>query len=235
MRFTIGRHQPPSPTVRWMLAFLHWMVLVASVVMIAWITKDTVESRPILGSAKFLSYQFWMCCLFLADVAVEAYFTPQRKQYLLGHIFFILVSIPWTNIFDWCGVEFSPQGQYLMRFVPMIRAGYVLAMVSGALTSNRAMSMLNVYIIWVAYSVYFGSLVFYMQEHTVNPGVTDYWSALWWAVLCMTTVASDINAVTATGKALSVILAGEGLILFPVFMAYITDAVIHGRQKAKMW
>lgn len=37
--------------------------------------------------------------------------------------------------------------------------------------------------------------------------VTDYWSAFWWAFMDVTTVGSNIYAVTPTGKILSVVLA----------------------------
>ena len=61
-------------------------------------------------------------------------------------------------------------------------------------------------------TVYFASLIFFVLEHKVNPMVTDYWSALWWAFMDVTTVGSNIYAVTPTGKILSVVLAALGII-----------------------
>lgn len=194
--------------------------------MIVWITKATVENISFLASPAYEQFQFWVCLLFLTDIAVEWSLSPRKWHYIAVNIFFILISIPWINLVEYFGVHLSPMGAYILRFVPMIRAGYVLAIVSGALTSNKALSMMAVYIIWVVVSVYFGALVFFVEEHYINPLVDTFWSALWWASLNITTVGCEIHPYTATGKALAIILSGEGLILFPVFTVYVTNAVV---------
>ena len=230
MQVTIHNHRLPPlrPSV---LIFLHMAVLVASVVMICWITKDTINNISFLSSPSYLRFQFWTCLLFLTDIFVEWLFSPHKWKYVAANIFFLLISIPWLNIIARFDIEMSPRVAYLMRFVPMIRAGYVLALISGTLSANRALSMMTVYIIWAMASVYFAALVFFVEEHYVNTLVDSYWSALWWACLSITTVGCEIEPVTATGRVLAVILSSEGLILFPVFTVYVTQAVL-GVQKA---
>ena len=128
------------------------------------------------------------------------------------------------------GVSLSPMMGYVMKFVPMIRAGYVLALISGALTSNKALSMMAVYIIWVIASVYFGALMFFVKEHFINPLVDSYWSSLWCAALNITTVGCEISPVTITGKVLAIILSAEGLTLFPVFTIYVTNSIVNNQK-----
>ena len=86
------------------------------------------------------------------------------------------------------------------------------------------------YIALLAIVVYASSLLFYIKEHSINPDVSCYGDSLWWAIMCMTTAGSYISECTISGKIMSVILSGGGLILFPVFTVYITNAVTH-RQK----
>ncbi|MEG1763414.1 MAG: potassium channel family protein, partial [Bacteroidales bacterium] len=62
-------------------------------------------------------------------------------------------------------------------------------------------------------------------ERNVNGMILDYWDALWWACMDMTTVGSDINAITPIGRILSVALAGTGMMMLPIFTAYITDRI----------
>ncbi len=93
--------------------------------------------------------------------------------------------------------------------------------------------MFGAYIIMLVATLYFLSLMFYVEEHTVNPGVTDYWEALWYSVMQMTTCGSSINPVTPTGKVLGVVLSAEGLILFPVFTVYFTHAFGRTRPDGK--
>ena len=53
-------------------------------------------------------------------------------------------------------------------------------------------------------TVYFSSLAFYVMEHGPNPLVKGYGDALWWAFMDVTTVGSNIIAVTPTGRFLGI-------------------------------
>lgn len=207
------------------LLALHLAVLAASVVMIIWITRETINNISFLASPGYMRFQFWVCLLFMFDIAVDWTVSPNKWRYFVSNIFFIIISIPWLNIIQWLHIDMSAEMAYLMKFVPMIRAGYVLALVSGALSANKALSMMAVYIIWVIASVYFGSLMFFVEEHYINPLVTSWWDSLWWAALNITTVGCEISPYTATGKILAIILSGEGLMLFPVFTVYVTNSL----------
>ena len=87
------------------------------------------------------------------------------------------------------------------------------------------------YITMLMATVYFASLIFFVLEHKVNPMVTDYWSALWWAFMDVTTVGSNIYAVTPTGKILSVVLAALGMMMFPIFTVYVTSLVQQANKR----
>jgi hypothetical protein len=92
---------------------------------------------------------------------------------------------------------------------------------------NRISGMFKAYIFLLIAVVYFSSLIFYAEERAVNADVKTYGDALWWAIMCMTTAGSYISETTLAGKIMSVMLSGGGLILFPVFTIYITNAVKH--------
>ncbi|MDE6073563.1 MAG: two pore domain potassium channel family protein [Muribaculaceae bacterium] len=226
MTTILNKNTAISKSERYILGFLHILVLAASCIMIVWITRSTLRSMSFLVDSAYLKFQFWVCVLFMIDIAVEWYYSPKKLKYLIGHSLFILISIPYLNIIDYFGIHLPGEVMYLLRFVPMIRAGYVLALVSGALTENRSLSIFWVYMIWVIASIYIGALLFFVEEHFINPQVDTIWTSLWWAALDMTTVGSNINAMTATGKTIAVILSAEGLMLFPVFTVYVTNAVI---------
>lgn len=70
------------------------------------------------------------------------------------------------------------------------------------------------------------------MEHGTNPLVTGYGDALWWAFMDVTTVGSNIIAVTATGRVLSVLLAALGMMMFPIFTVYVTS-LVERRNKEK--
>lgn len=207
------------------LLLLHLSVLAGSIALIAFISYDTFRNVSFIENQRYLDAQFWICLLFLADITVELILSPRRWHYLVTHLFFLVIAIPYINILNYYGVELSGELMYVIRFIPMLRAAYVLAIITGALSTNRVSSMFIAYIALLLAIVYFASMMFFVEEHQINPDCTSYAQALWWAVMCMTTAGSYVGEYTVTGKILSVVLSGGGLILFPVFTVYITHAV----------
>lgn len=225
MNLCIGQ----TPLKRWqraLLTTLHWMVLVASGALIVWITRDTLSGEAVLYSHQFRRFQLWMCLLFQLDIIVEWALAPRKWRYIARHIFFILISIPYLSIAEVAGVHPSSEGLYLLGFVPMIRAAFVFAIVTGALTSSKAMSTFYVYLIWVCGSLLFAALMFFEGEHAINPQVDTFWTALWWAGMSMTTAGCYVTPMTTTGNVLEVFLSAEGMMLIPVFTVFFTRSVI---------
>lgn len=208
------------------LTSLHIMVLATSVAMVIWVSRETLENKSFLTDSRYMHFQFWVCILFLFDIIAEWSLTRGKWKYLATHILFIIVSIPYLNILQWAGLTVEPHIMYLIKLVPLFRAGYVLAMVCKTFTSRKSLSMLWVYITWVAVTVYFAAMMFFVEEHFINPKVDTFWTALWWAFLEMTTCGTNISIMTPTGKVLGVVLSVEGLTLFPVFTVYVTNAVL---------
>lgn len=116
-----------------------------------------------------------------------------------------------------------------------VAGGYALAIVVGWLTYNRASSLFVSYLTMLLATVYFASLAFFVLEHKVNPLVTDYGDALWWAFMDVTTVGSNIVAMTTTGRVLSVLLAALGMMMFPIFTVYITNLIQQSNEKKKQY
>ncbi len=206
---------------------MHIITLLLSVCLIAYITYDTLLNVSFLADPRYMTIQLWICFFFELDVLVELLLSEKKWRFLLSNLFFILICIPYLNIIKSLDLHLSDEVTYLLRFIPMIRAAYVLMIVTGLLTQNKIKSLFSSYVALLLISLYFCSLLFFVEEHYINPGVDTYWSSLWWSVMNMSTSGSSIHAMTPTGKVLAVILSAEGLILFPVFTVYITNAVPH--------
>ena len=177
----------------------------------------------------------WLCIWFLFDFVLEFFLAKYKWRYIRTHFIFLLVAIPYQNIIAYYGWTFSPEVTYLLRFIPLLRGGYALAIVVGWLTYNRASSLFVSYLTMLLATVYFASLAFFVLEHKVNPLVTDYGDALWWAFMDVTTVGSNIIAMTTTGRVLSVLLAALGMMMFPIFTVYITNLIQQSNQKKKQY
>jgi hypothetical protein len=170
----------------------------------------------------------------LYPVPVRLYsrtFFVEGQTALFRHTFsFSIGSYPVSEYYS--GWTFSPEITYMLRFIPLVRGGYAMAIVVGWLTYNKASSLFISYLTMLLATVYFASLAFFVMEHKVNPLVVGYGDALWWAFMDVTTVGSNIIAVTATGRVLSVLLAALGMMMFPIFTVYVTS-LIQKKNKEK--
>ncbi len=210
--------------------WLHISVLLLSLFLIIIISIDTFKNFAFYEEPKFMSVQLWICLLFLLDFFLEWFMAEKKWHYLVTHFVFFLVSIPYWTIIDYFGWTFDSQVTYLLRYIPLVRGGYALAIVIGWLTSNRATGLFLSYLLTLVATVYFASVIFFVFEENINPLVNTYMDALWWATMDVTTVGSNIIAVTPVGRVLSVVLAALGMMLFPIFTVYITN-IIQTRNK----
>lgn len=215
----------------------HWIVLLLSLGLIVFISYDTFTGVPFLSNHVYMTFQFWVCIVFLADFFLELMLSVDKKHYLLTHAFFLLISIPYLNILPFTHIAMTEQSMYFIRFIPLVRGAYSLALVVGYLSSNRATNILTSYAAILAAIIYFSSLIFYEQEMPVNSDVNDYWSALWWAFMNVTTIGCYINPMTVAGKICGVVLAGSGMLMLPLFTVFVTSMVKNyndrNRQKAQ--
>lgn len=219
-------YTPEETKIRKRVYFgLHISVLLAALFLVIFISIDTFKNIAFYREPEFMKVQFWICIYFLLDFFLEWIMAEKKWHYLLTHFFLFLVAIPYNNIIDYYGWTFSPQVEYLIRFIPLVRGGYALAMVVGWLTANKATGLFFSYLLTLVATVYFASVIFFVFEQSVNPGVNDYMDALWWASMDVTTVGSNIEAVTGIGRVLSVVLAALGMMLFPIFTVYVTNLV----------
>lgn len=212
-------------TIARISGILHITILILSLFLIISISLDTFKGTAFYTQSSYLKVQFWICLWFLLDFFIEFFLAEKKLYYLKTHFIFLLVSIPYQSIIAHYGWTFSPEATYFIRFIPLVRGGYALALVVGWLTDNKASSLFVSYLTMLLATVYFSSLAFFVLEHPVNHSVTTYSDALWWAFMDVTTVGSNIIAVTVTGRILSVLLAAMGMMMFPIFTVYVTSIV----------
>lgn len=212
--------------------FLHVLILLLSLFLVVSISIDTFKGISFYTKSVYMEVQLWICILFLFDFILEFALSKDKMHYFATHFIFLLVAIPYQNIISYMGWTFSPETTYMLRFIPLVRGGYALAIVVGWLTYNRASGLFVSYLTMLLATVYFASLMFYVVENKVNPNVSNYGDSLWWAFMDVTTIGSNVIAVTPIGRVLSVVLAALGMMMFPIFTVYITS-IIERRNKEK--
>ena len=212
---------------------LHLSAFVLSLLLVISISIDTFRDIPFYEDANYLDLQFWICVLLIALFAIEVYTADNAWRYLGRHVLFLLLIIPYLTLFDWWGVELSPQMAYLFRFVPLVRGYIAFTVIAYGLLRDLASGLLITYIVVLFSFIYYCSLIFYVLEVGVNPMLHSFWDSLWYSCMTATTAGCNISAMTSMGRVISVLLALAGMMLLPVFTVYLTDLIRTGRVKER--
>ncbi len=222
----LGANRPLSATGRFISDVFQALVLILSLALIVFISYDTFENIPFLENHRYMEFQFWVCNIFLLSFFVDLVLVPDKKAYLKSRWFFLLISIPYLNIIHQIpGLNMTEEELYYIRFIPLVRGGYALSMVVGYISLNRAFSLLAQYFVILLSVVYIASMIFYYEEHPVNPDVNSFWDALYWSSMNVTTVGCYFSAITPVGKVISVVLPVSGTLILPLFTVVIIDKV----------
>jgi len=213
------------------LSVTNFVVLVLSVILIVWISVDTFEKTDFLRNHHYMTFQFWVCMVFIADFVIEMWCSADRMRTLRRRFFFLLLSIPYLNIISIAQIHLSAEALYFVRFIPLMRGALAMSIVTGYLSKNAVSSLFLSYITIVILVAYYCSLIFFQSEYGINPQVHDYSDALWWTAMNLTTVGCDITPVTLSGKIIAVVLPIVGMIMFPLFTVYLTDYVTRNSRR----
>lgn len=205
------------------LRVFNWIVLVLSAALITWISVNTFRHTDYLRSNAYMTFQFWVCMVFIADFFVGLYYSKAKWRFFRNQFLFLLLSIPVLNIVTHLNLPLSSQEIYFLRFIPLARGALALAIVISYISKNAVTSLFMSYLTILLFVVYFCSLIFYQVEIGVNPDVNTYWNAVWWSMMNMTTAGCNISPVTLTGEIIAVILPVTGMIIFPLFTVYLTN------------
>lgn len=203
--------------------WIHSAVLLLSVALIVFISYEIFNEIPFLNDHVYMTFQLCVCIFFILDYILCVILAENPRRYALRNLGFLLISIPYLNIIDMIGVDVHPEVLYYIRFIPLLRGAWAMAIVVSYVSTNRIVGIFASYLSIMLLVLYFASILFFSREHPINPGVPTYWSSLWWCALEMTTIGAPVNPFTPTGKVLAALLAGMGMIMFPLFTVYLTQ------------
>lgn len=202
---------------------LNVLVILASIAIIVVMSIEVLSPQHTIEYITIVHFHLAVCMIFLADYIVRFFAANNKWRYVWHNVLFLAISIPYLSIMHWSDVVISKEAELLIRYIPFIRAAFGFAIVLGYFTRSKITNLFFTYIVIIFATTYFASLVFYTVESGINPAVTTYDDALWWAFMDLTTVGSSINAMTGVGRVLAVVLAASGMMMFPIFTAFITS------------
>lgn len=199
------------------------LALLAGLMLVAALTIEVVWGDNLAFTDEYMSVQFAVCMVFIADFFVQVFSSPHRWRYFFTHLWFLAISIPYVNILHWFDVHPSRAWEVVINILPMLRVFMALYVAELWFADNGIKRLLAAYIFTLVAITYISALVFYDCEVHANTALHGFGNALWWAGMGVTTVGAAIFPVTPVGKALAVLLPLMGMLLLPIFTVYITD------------
>lgn len=230
--------------------FINCFVLFLSFGLIVFISWDTYKGEDFLKNSFYMKYQFAVCIVFLIEYFYRFSISKHKIRFLFLALPFLLISIPYLNIITTYGVLVNHDMIYLhlfgdhyvnidhkilyyIRFIPLTRALVALAMFVTYMTKDLATTVFASYVLFLVPVVYMSGLIFYIAEKDINSAVKNFWYAMWWAGMDVTTIGCYINPQTYIGMALGFILSLLGIIMFPIFTVYFGNII--QKYSQKLW
>lgn len=204
---------------------MHGAVILVSVLLIIYVSYDILNGIALVNTDRYLRFQLFVCVVFLVSLFVDWWISEHKWRFLLRNLFFVLVSIPYLNIIHATGVVLSEEAYTYVRFIPLVRSAFALAMVVGYLSKNQLNSLFTAYLVVLLAGIYFASLIFYKVEYGVNDNVTSFPLVVWCAFMNVTTLGSPIVPATAVGKVIYVFLGFLGMTMLPLFTVYVSNLI----------
>lgn len=197
--------------------------VIASVLLIVGISVEIMHGDHIHFSDWYMFLQLCVCAVFIITLIFRLSDPERRRRHLVGDVLFLLISIPYLNILKWLGVTMTIDMAHVIGFIPILRSILAMTIIVDWLVSGRSKRLLTAYLLTVVVFTYIAALIFFDYEMGVNPKLTNFGNALWWAWMNVTTVGAAIFPVTTIGKIVCVILPSVGMMFFPIFTVYVSQ------------
>lgn len=215
-----------SRLVKQLIHSLHVLVVLVSVALVVIISIDVfAPDIDFVHNSLYRRIQLPVCLVYLADFFVGWATAARRRRFFFTHLVLLVLSVPYSFILGHISLHLPGWLSWGLHFMPAARAVLAMAIIVTFATRDRVFGLFISYSTVLILTDYFASLVFYIHEAGTNPAVTDYWEALWFAIMETTTLGATFYPVTTEGKAVAIICSGMGILMLPVFTAYLTNAV----------
>lgn len=219
-------------TRRRLLRAMHYLKVAAGTLLLIAFSWEILEGSNHQLSNSYLRIQFDVCLLFLIDFAFECALAENRWRYVVSHLFFLLLSIPWLNLILWSGVALPRSWSIAVGLLPILQLVMATYFLIEWIDEIRIHRLFFTYSVGTLLFTYLAALIFYEVEAETNSGLHGFGDALWWAGVNLTTAGASLIPTTAIGKTLSVLLPLAGMLFLPIFTSYIMQLYDHKRGKS---
>lgn len=170
-----------------------------------------------------------ICAIFIGDFFYFLYHSDNRKAYFKRYWVDLLASIPFMTFFRAFRLVRA------VRIIRMLRGIKALIPIIRRIGMSRTQNILISYVIILTIVMMYCSLAFYSFEKGVNPNVNEFFDAIWWAFISITSVGyGDIYPLTFEGRMIGIVLTLLGMGLFSLITAGLASSFLQASQRENM-
>jgi voltage-gated potassium channel len=162
-----------------------------------------------------------ICIIFLFDFFYHFFKSKNKFKYFKQNWLDLVSSIPFAWILRYFRILRIIKLIRLMKIFKGIKGlNYIIKWLGDDKFRNMLISMLMIFCLVLFYA----SLIFYSVEKGINPNVHNFFDAVWWAFISVTSVGyGDIYPVTTTGRIVAILLIIFGMSIFSIITAKIAS------------
>lgn len=202
---------------------LNTISLAASIMLIMAMSAEVMQNERTNFSEWYRNMQLVICIIFLLTALFRLSVPDLRRRHWLRDCIFVLISIPYINIFHWMHISLPIKAVRIIAFAPIIVSIMATAVIIEWMIEGHKKRLMAAYILTVTLFTYISALIFYDYEASINPALHGFGDALWWSWMNVTTVGAPFSPVTSIGKVVCVALPIVGMLFFPILTIYISD------------
>lgn len=197
---------------------LEILLLIASISLILGVTVEVVLGDKSHFSSWFVTLQFVVCLIFLAYFFIGLSESKSPRRYIMRNLVFLILSIPYLNIMMWFIPNCDRTTFMIAGASPVIRSLLAISIIlRWAIRGNTAKSLFFAYILGVILFTHLSALLLYYIEYGINPDLTKFGDAIWWAWMGLSTAGAHLVPISTVGRALGAILPMMGMMILPIF------------------
>jgi voltage-gated potassium channel len=203
------------------------ILIIADLVMLMLITFTTVNSSLLIS---VIYFDLVVCIILFFDFIYRMRQETDKKQFIKHNWPDIIAMIP----FDLFSLD--PSYVFFARFLRLFRLVRLFALFRREwkyISSFFKQTHINFALGMLLFTLFAGTIIFYMVENGINPGIHSFWDAMWFTVTTMIAGNSNIAPVTYDGEAISVLMMVIGVSFVGILTASLASWLMSKSQKTE--
>jgi voltage-gated potassium channel len=203
------------------------ILIIVDLVLLMLITFTTVSQSLF---TTIIYFDLMVCIILFFDFIYRMQQEEDKKAFIKHNWPDIIAMIPFDIL------SLSPSYIFFARFFRLFRLIRLLTLFRREwkyISSFFKQTHINIAIGMLLFTVFAGTILFYLLEHGINQGVHTIWDAMWYTVTTMLTGNSNINPVTPDGEVISVLMIIMGISFVGILTASLASWLIKKSTKTE--